>query len=95
MVSRKMPKLKSLKTGEEIEVKEGQYIRKAAEEFGVNVCCNMGVCGTCKIDIVKGEYNLTDLTQEEKDIEMSSKKRLACQCRIKKGDVIIDVEENK
>jgi len=85
-----MPKLKSKKTGKEIEVAEGNYIRKAAEELGVQFCCNIGMCGSCIIKIEEGEDNLTDLTQEEKDMDMNKKKRLACQCRMGKGDVVID-----
>lgn len=85
-----MPKLKSSKTGKEIEVEEGQYIRKAAEELGVSFACNIGMCGACIINIVEGEENLSDLTQEEKDMDMDKKKRLACQCRMGKGDVTID-----
>ena len=85
-----MAKLKSVKTKKEVEVPDGNYIRRAAEELGVQFCCNIGICGSCAIDVVEGEENLTDLTQEEKDMDMNKKKRLACQCRIKKGKVVID-----
>lgn len=85
-----MPKLKSKKTGKEIEVKEGGYIRPAAEKLGVPFSCNVGTCGTCMIDVIEGKDNLTELTQAEKDLDRDKKHRLACQCRMKKGDVTID-----
>jgi len=85
-----MPKLISKKTGKAIEVAEGQYIRRAAEELGVLFACNTGMCGACEMDVVEGEDNLSELTQEEKDLGMDKKKRLACQCRMGKGDVEID-----
>ena len=41
------------------------------------------------IDIVEGQENLSELTQEEKDMGMNKTRRLACQCKIKSGNVKI------
>ncbi len=85
-----MARLVSKKSGKSIEIKDGQYIRKAAEELGVAFGCNTGVCGLCAIKIIEGEKNLSKLTQEEKNLNKNSKNRLACQCKINKGEAIID-----
>lgn len=85
-----MAKLINSKTGEGIGVQEGDKIKSAARELGVLFGCEHGNCGTCMIDVVEGEENLSDLTEEEKDLERDERHRLACQCRIKQGDVKIE-----
>jgi len=75
--------------GEEIEIREGEQIKEVCEKFGVPFSCTEGICGTCMIDILEGEKNLSELTQEEKDMRMNKTRRLACQCRIKNGVVKI------
>jgi ferredoxin len=86
----KMAKLTNKKTGESVDIKEDTYIRRAAEELGVVFCCNVGRCGSCCVDIKEGEDNLTEPTQEEKDFGFDNKRRLACQCKIKSGEVVIE-----
>lgn len=71
----------------EIEVKDGEAITDACEQLGVHMGCREGVCGSCVIRIEEGAENLSDLTQEEKNMEMNKEKRLACQCKIKGGEV--------
>ena len=83
-----MAKLKM--NGKTEEVKDGESITLAAEKLGVTFGCYAGVCGSCKIDILNGSENLTELTDEEKAMDMSPKKRLACQCGIKHGDAEIN-----
>ena len=82
-----MPKIKT--ETEEKEVKSGGSIIEACEEMGVPFGCSDGICGSCRIEIVEGEDNLTPLTEQEKEFNMDKKTRLACQCKIKKGDVKI------
>lgn len=86
-----MAKLRNFKTGKIKEVPEGENIRNAAEILGVEFNCKNGICGTCMIDIVHGEENLSPLTQPEKSLGRDKKHRLACQCRIKLGEVEIGV----
>lgn len=76
---------------EEIELEEGSPIADICEEAGVPFACTEGVCGTCIIEVKEGEDNLSDPTQEEEDFlgEGTKDERLACQCRIKKGNVRI------
>ena len=85
-----MPKITNSKTGESKEVKAGENIRDACEELGVPFSCKNGTCGTCMIDVVSGKENLTELTEAENDLERDREHRLACQCRIKNGDITID-----
>ena len=85
-----MAKLINNKTKQSKDIANGEKIKNAAEEMGVLFGCEDGICGTCMIDVVSGEGNLSELTQQEKDLERDKKHRLACQCKIKKGDVVID-----
>lgn len=76
-------------TGEEFTLNEGDPIAEICEEQGVPFACTEGVCGTCVIEVIEGEENLTEQTQEEEDFLGPGVKdeRLACQCRMKKGEV--------
>ena len=85
-----MAEIINSKTNEKKELKNGENIRNACEELGVPFQCTDGICGTCMIDIVSGENNLSNLTEQEKDLERDKKHRLACQCRIEKGKVEIN-----
>ncbi|HTZ41878.1 MAG TPA: 2Fe-2S iron-sulfur cluster binding domain-containing protein [Candidatus Omnitrophota bacterium] len=82
-----MSKITNAETGKSEELKEGENIRNAAEKLGIPFGCEEGICGTCMIDILEGEDNLSELTEQEKDLMRDKKHRLACQCRIKKGNV--------
>jgi ferredoxin len=72
-----------------IEVANGKAIRDACEELGVLFGCRSGLCGTCMIDVVEGEENLSELTEEEVAMDRDRNHRLACQAKIKKGTVTI------
>ena len=76
---------------ESIELPDNSPITEACEEAGVPFACTEGVCGTCVIEIKEGKENLTPPTQEEQDFlgEGTCDERLACQCRIKQGNVRI------
>lgn len=76
---------------EEIELPDGSPIAEACEEGGVPFACTEGVCGTCVIEVKEGAENLSSPTQEEKDFlgDGTCDERLACQCRIKNGNVRI------
>jgi len=85
-----MAKLTRKKPKKSIEVEDGKPLRRPAEEIGVIFGCNNGVCGACKIDVLKGEENLSELTQPEKNAGLNRKERFACQCNIKSGEVLFD-----
>ncbi len=86
-----MSRIINLKTGKSEEIKEGEKIRETVERLGVPFGCEDGICGTCMIDIIEGEDNLSELTEQEKDLMRDRKHRLACQCKIKKGEVKFEI----
>lgn len=74
---------------QKITVADDSEMQQPCEDLGVPFACTSGICGTCMIDIVEGEDNLTDLSEMEEDLGMEKCQRLACQCRIKSGTVKI------
>lgn len=74
---------------EEVELPDGSPIAEPCEEAGVPFACTEGVCGTCVIEIKSGKENLSPPTQEEEDFlgAGTCDERLACQCKIKSGNV--------
>lgn len=86
-----MPKLVFDHNGDEIELNEDAPIAEACEEAGVPFACTEGVCGTCVIEVKDGKDNLSPPTQEEEDFlgEGNKDERLACQCKIRCGNVRI------
>ena len=85
-----MAKLVFEGTGEERELEEDSPIAEVCEEAGIPFACTEGVCGTCVVEVSEGMENLSAFTQEEEDFlgELDFE-RLACQCQIKSGRVII------
>ena len=86
-----MAKLIFENTGEEVMLEDNAPLAESCEEAGVPLACTEGVCGTCVIEIKKGKENLSKPTQEEEDFlgEGCCDERLACQCKIMKGEVTI------
>lgn len=77
-------------SGEEVEVADGEAIAEACEEAGVPFACTEGICGTCVIEVKEGMENLTSFTKEEEDfLGNLDTERLACQCKLKQGNVKI------
>lgn len=74
---------------EEHNLPDGSPIDALCEDAGIPFCCNSGVCGTCKVEVLEGAQNLSELTQEEKDMGLDLNNRLSCQCSIKSGTVKI------
>ncbi len=72
-----------------IDVKPGP-IRDAAEELGVVFACTQGFCGSCIVEVLEGEENLTPKTENEEDMGLSDNERLCCQVEIKSGKIKID-----
>ncbi len=86
-----MPKLIFDHNGDEVELPEGAPIAECCENAGVPFACTEGVCGTCIIEVKEGFENLTPPTRAEEDFlgEGILDERLACQCKIKNGNVRI------
>jgi len=90
-----MAKVRIRNEGIEFEVPDGELLRPYAEKhsnmlFG----CGKGECGTCICAVSKGSENVTPKTQKEELtlVKMSAypSQRLACQIKIKKGEVEIE-----
>jgi len=74
----------------EFELEKGEAIKESCKKAGVPFGCEDGQCGTCLIEIKKGNENLSELNESERDLGLSENEnlRLACQCKINgKGDV--------
>ena len=87
MPSVQMAKLKM--DNKEKEIPDNSPIKTICEELGVIFGCEEGICGTCMIEVEQGIENLSELNQAEKDMGIEGKHRLACQCKIKHGEVKI------
>lgn len=72
-----------------IEVKDGELIMDACEQLGVPFSCREGICGICRIEVAEGMDNLNPKTQQEDDMDLEGNTRLACQCKIQKGEIKI------
>ncbi len=85
-----MAKLIFQDTNEEKEIDDGAEIQPTCEEAGIPFACTEGICGTCIVEVVDGMENLSEFTEAEEDFlgEMDNE-RMACQCRIKHGTVVI------
>jgi ferredoxin len=88
-----MAKLINEETNEEVEVKDNDQndLVEKAEELGIPFGCQDGICGACRVEVVEGMENLSEFTEQEKDLgfDESGNERLLCQCKIKKGIVKI------
>lgn len=73
----------------EYELPDGAKMDAICEKVGIPFSCNSGVCGTCQIEVIEGQENLSELNQEENDLGMDRNNRLSCQCSIKSGIVKI------
>lgn len=87
----KMAKLIFEHNNEEVELPDDSPIAEVCEAAGLPFACTEGVCGTCYFRVVSGKENLSKPTREEEDFfgVDNDDERLACQCRIKQGNVKI------
>jgi uncharacterized 2Fe-2S/4Fe-4S cluster protein (DUF4445 family) len=70
--------------GRRIEVEPGINLLEAAQKGGVDLvaaCGGIGICGTCKVRLVKGQLTPLSLTEEEllSPDEIAQGVRMACQ----------------
>lgn len=71
----------------EKEVEDGASIIPVCEELGVPFGCEEGLCGSCTVEVLEGAENLSDRTENEENLGVYDEHRLACQCKIKQGNV--------
>ena len=86
-----MPKITL--NGKEIEVPKGENPYSKFEELGVDFSCFNGICGTCKMKVLKGMENINSKTEMEEEFPLDDDERLACQCHELKGDVEAEYDE--
>ena len=81
--------------GRRIEVQAGASLLEAAQQAGVDLvaaCGGMGICGTCRVRPVRGEFNpLTPGEEEQLDAaQIASGSRLACQA-VPRSDARVEI----
>lgn len=69
------------------DLEEGEPILTACEALGVPFGCQAGSCGTCVIVVESGMENLHAMNPLEEDMGLRHNERLACQARIRTGEV--------
>ncbi len=77
---------------QEAEVQDGNAIMEQAEQLGTPFGCRAGMCGTCRVEVLEGMDNLEP--RNDREIAMGledSPFRLACQCKLKEGEVKIQI----
>ncbi|MCS6990210.1 MAG: (2Fe-2S)-binding protein [Chloroherpetonaceae bacterium] len=74
---------------------DGESLQSLALDEGLRIggaCGGMGLCTTCRVEIIEGAESLSRLTREEKDFRaqnlLKETERLACQCS-PTGDVTL------
>lgn len=72
-----------------VEVKDGMGLVDAGDKLGVPFGCQEGICGSCLVEVVEGEDNLSAKSSSEEFADLDDHKRLLCQCKIKSGEVKI------
>lgn len=89
-VIRILPENKSAK------VRPGEFILDASAEAGVilNSGCLSSTCGTCAVEVISGNENLSPITDKERAVleergYQPGKYRLACCVKIERGEVVI------
>jgi His-Xaa-Ser system protein HxsD len=82
-------KFKIVYKGKGHVIREGEELIDVCEKLGVQFGCKNGTCGTCKIEIINGSENISELTEVEKELGGDNKTRFACQCKMGNGDIEI------
>ena len=92
-----MARLRFKQHDREAIVSDGSELLQACRidpSLPIRFGCQKGQCGTCLIHVSEGVENLSRMTKQEKETLLANGKgsgfRLACQCAIMHGTVIID-----
>jgi ferredoxin len=75
--------------GKEIDVPDNSDLNLMSS-YGIFFGCSSGMCGVCRVKVIKGMENLTPLNENEEMHSLEKDERLLCQCQIKEGTVEID-----
>lgn len=94
-----MPKVTFYPAGKSGEVPEGMSLLDAAEKLGLEMrhdCGGFATCSTCRIWVVDGTANLTEVDLDEENMleeaELAAPFRLSCQAKIR-GDVVLQIPD--
>lgn len=91
-----MPKVEFADEGRAVEAEDGEPLISVCKKNNSKLVfgCEAGVCGTCMINVLSGMENLSPMEDAEKDslIMFGGKEnqRLACQCKVLKGDIKVE-----
>jgi uncharacterized 2Fe-2S/4Fe-4S cluster protein (DUF4445 family) len=83
--------------GRRIEIKPGKTLLEAAQDAGValsSVCGGVGVCGDCRVRVLRGAVSDLNSTEREMldDADLAKGLRLGCQVEIEgAGEIVVDV----
>jgi ferredoxin len=78
---------------QDVDIEDGSFIQETCQSFGIDFGCRNGFCRTCEITVIEGSENLTPQSENEEFIRLRPPKRLACQCKLLHGIVVIDKED--
>lgn len=87
--------------GKSGEIPDGTSLLDAAEKLGLQMrhdCGGFATCSTCRIWVVEGMTNLTEIDLDEENMleeaQLTAPFRLSCQAKIQ-GDVIVRVPDQE
>jgi len=70
--------------GKIVKIEPGGYLQDILFEYGIEFPCGGdGICGKCKVRLIKGNLAINDIQRQYfTDEELADGWRLACQCRV-------------
>ena len=74
-----------------VEVEPGQTVLEVCEGAAIpmdSACGGFAACNSCRIEVLEGDYRLSERLPEEELFLDTERQRLGCQARIR-GDVTI------
>ena len=94
-----MPKVTIKTDNKTIDVKDGYALIDMCEDHDTSILfgCRDGACGACMIRVLEGEQFISKMQDNERDfletMAATPNERLACQCKVSGGDIVIEVSE--
>lgn len=92
-----MPKVTFKDDDLTVEAEHGANLRDVAQAEGSSIPfgCEQGICGTCLVNVVQGDENLSDVEDQEKEtlsaMGAEPGQRLTCQCRAEgDGNIVLE-----
>ncbi len=96
-----MPTVSFYPSGKTGEIPTGMSLLDASEKLGVELhhdCGGFATCSTCRILIIEGPENLTEIDLDEENMleeaELPDPFRLSCQAKVT-GDVVVRIPDKE